>query len=302
MRVLLIGCGRWGAKIAERLYKLSSGDLLIADLRPEAFSQIDTMRGGEYPISFYPRYEAVLGQDTLHACVVATPPDTHYEIAKACLEAGKHVLVEKPLALKGEHARELFALAEKQDLVLMVDDTWRYHSAVWDLLSRPRPGQHPNFANFWWGNSRKEVSPEGLLWTLGPHPVSLMVQFLRQRNAANRPVSVAGHITPRLIQIDYRWETGGAFVWLSWASADRLRQFELLWLEEGHQAAVRAFFDDRAFRAKEDPLECVCRKFLERAADPVRSCRREGWAVNVVEILEWTEKELTTVKRSTQSR
>ncbi len=89
------------------------------------------------------RYQDLFDQK-LDAAVIATPPSTHFAIAKACLEHGLNVLVEKPLTLTSAHAEELIELAEKKDRLLMVGHTFEYNAAVHamrDLIDRGDLGQ-----------------------------------------------------------------------------------------------------------------------------------------------------------------
>jgi predicted dehydrogenase len=114
-RVALAGLGYWGPNLA-----LNFDDLAelawLCDASPEALERF---------ASRYPRartttdFEDVLADDELDAVVVATPAVTHYELAKRALEAGKHVLVEKPPAMNAAEAEDLVATAESAGRVLM---------------------------------------------------------------------------------------------------------------------------------------------------------------------------------------
>src|SRR6185436_18450087 len=85
----------------------------------------------QYPaIKTIPRYENMLLDPEIDAVVIATPVSSHFRLAMQALEAGKHVLVEKPLALNSGQAALLVDEAERRDLVLMVDLTFVYHGSV----------------------------------------------------------------------------------------------------------------------------------------------------------------------------
>jgi predicted dehydrogenase len=112
--------------------------------------------------------------------VVATPSDTHFELAKRALIANKHVYVEKPLARDVSHARELDALATERNLVLMVGHLLLYHPAVNCLKQLIASGElgellfiRSDRMNF--NQSRRDWS---VLWDLAPHDISMMSYLL----------------------------------------------------------------------------------------------------------------------------
>jgi predicted dehydrogenase len=122
------------------------------------------------------------------AAVIATPAETHYQIAKDCLQAGKHVLVEKPLALSVEHAQELVSLAAVQKRILMVGHLLLYHPALRylkDYLNRGELGKvyyiYSTRVNL--GVVRRN---ENALWSFAPHDISAMTYLLDS-------TPVAGH-------------------------------------------------------------------------------------------------------------
>src|SRR5438046_9816052 len=82
---------------------------------------------------FYREFSAVLAEPAITAVALATPAVTHFEMAKAALEAGKDVLVEKPLAIDVKHGEQLVALAAARGRILMVGHILRYHPAVLEL-------------------------------------------------------------------------------------------------------------------------------------------------------------------------
>ena len=116
------------------------------------------------------------------AVAIATPAATHYNLAKKCLVAGKHVFVEKPLALTGEEGQDLIEIAEKNHLTLMVGHILRYHRAVIklkELISNGELGKiqylYSNRLNI--GKIRAE---ENILWSFAPHDISVILMLLRE--------------------------------------------------------------------------------------------------------------------------
>ena len=116
------------------------------------------------------------------AVAIATPAVLHYRIAKAALEAGKHVFVEKPLALTLSEAEELVSVAERLDRRLMVGHLLQYHPAFLKLKELVREGRlgrlqylYSNRLNF--GKIRRE---EDILWSFAPHDLSMILSLVGQ--------------------------------------------------------------------------------------------------------------------------
>ena len=124
------------------------------------------------------------------AVAVATPAATHTEVVLACLEAGKHVLVEKPLAPSLAEGEKLVTVAEDRDLVLMCDHTYCYTPAVLkihELVSTGQLGeiQYVDSVRVNLGLVQPDID---VLWDLGPHDLSILDFILP---ADSRPTSVA---------------------------------------------------------------------------------------------------------------
>jgi predicted dehydrogenase len=122
-------------------------------------------------------YASVVRRRDLEAIVVATSAERHYEIAKAALKAGKHVLVEKPLALRVEQGEELIQLARANNLVLMVGHLLLYHPAV-RKLKEYVDGEELGQIYYMYSsriNSGKVRTTENALWSFAPHDISVML-------------------------------------------------------------------------------------------------------------------------------
>ncbi len=173
----IIGCGRWGMNHVRTAHELF-GDRLVAvsDVNPAA---PEAVRGISTSIRFIPNPDELAGDPEINAVIVATPAETHYRVARRLLEAGKNVLVEKPITLEISEARELITLADEKKLKLMVGHVLLYHPAVLklkELLDAGKIGRlqyvYSNRLNF--GTVRRE---ENILWSFAPHDISI-IQFL----------------------------------------------------------------------------------------------------------------------------
>lgn len=184
IRVGVIGYGYWGPNLVRNLAECDDARVTtIADLRPDrralAARQHPGARIVEDPA-------AILGDTGVDAVVVATPITTHFELAKRALEAGKHVLVEKPLAHTVEHAKSLIDLALRGNLTLMVDHTFVYTSAVRrvkEMLDSGGLGRVHYFDSVR-VNLGLVQSDVNVLWDLAPHDFAIMDYWLDKRPAA----------------------------------------------------------------------------------------------------------------------
>jgi predicted dehydrogenase len=124
----VIGCGYWGPNLVRNFVEAAGSRVIaVSDLSPERLASI----GRRYPaVETTTDYRDLLRDSRVDAVVVATPVATHFELALAALEAGKHVLVEKPLGASAAEAAGLVEAAARRRRVLMVDHTFVYTGAV----------------------------------------------------------------------------------------------------------------------------------------------------------------------------
>ena len=124
----IVGFGYWGPNLVRNFRSLSDCRLkTVCDLNEKRLKQMRTL----YPEVTGETEFARLVEDTeIDAVVIATSARTHYAMAKACLEAGKHVLIEKPMACSTSECEDLIALAKQAGLIIMVGHTFLYSAAV----------------------------------------------------------------------------------------------------------------------------------------------------------------------------
>jgi UDP-2-acetamido-3-amino-2,3-dideoxy-glucuronate N-acetyltransferase len=173
-KIAVVGVGAWGRNHVRVLQELGSLGA-VCDLNIESVP-LPLPSGVDRTADL----TDILGDGAISAIVVSTPAETHHEIAKTCLEAGKDVLVEKPLALKTKHAEELISIAERNKRILMVGHVLLYHPTVLKLRELIRSGDlgkinyiYSNRLNF--GKIRTE---ENILWSFAPHDISSIVFLL----------------------------------------------------------------------------------------------------------------------------
>jgi predicted dehydrogenase len=177
--------------------------------------------------------EELLSDAEIDAVVVATPVRFHYEMAKACLNAGKHVFIEKPMARTVDEAEELVALAERQGLVIMVGHTFLFSPAVRRLKQIVDAGdigevQYISARRLNLGLFQKDIN---VAWDLAPHDLSILLHLLDQM-----PVSVScqgrSHVTRGIEDVTMMYLTFPknrcAFIHNSWLDPKKVRQMTVV--------------------------------------------------------------------------
>jgi len=124
INLALIGCGYWGKNHLKTMQGI--GEI---ELKYVVDAQMPKVKIPEESI-FIEEYRKILNDENLDGAVIATPSNTHYEIAKDFLERGKNVFVEKPLTTNSSEARELCEIARKNDNILMTGEIFRFNSAI----------------------------------------------------------------------------------------------------------------------------------------------------------------------------
>lgn len=190
LKIGVIGYGYWGPNLTRNFYELPMSELVaVADFSEERLKQAKL----RYPHLIVKQNYQELFDLGLDAVVVATPPATHYPVAKDCLEHNLNVLVEKPLTLNSEHAEALIQLATEKCLTLMVGHTFEYNSAVHALKKYIDSGElgdiyYLDAARLNLGLFQKDSN---VLWDLAPHDISILLFLL-----GKRPISVSAQGSP----------------------------------------------------------------------------------------------------------
>jgi predicted dehydrogenase len=183
IKIGIIGSGYWGPNLIRNFVDLPNSEVVIvADLKKERLSKIKAT----YPQIITTENYCDLFDQKLDAVVVATPPSTHYPIAKDCLQHGLHALIEKPLTLNSTHAEELIELADQKNLTLMVGHTFEYNAAVHamkELIDSGDLGQifYLDSARLNLGLFSRDLN---VLWDLAPHDISILLYLLGKKPSA----------------------------------------------------------------------------------------------------------------------
>jgi predicted dehydrogenase len=186
IRVGVIGCGYWGPNLLRNFAENTDAELRwICDLDPHRLS----LMGRRYPSARTTfDYKRLLADSELDAVVIATPVGTHYSFALEALEAGKHVLVEKPFTASSKEGEHVVAEAARKRLTLMVDHTFIYTGAVRKMKELVDSGELGEILYFDsvrinLGLFQKDIN---VVWDLAPHDLAIMDYIMDQQ-----PVSVS---------------------------------------------------------------------------------------------------------------
>lgn len=179
VHIAQIGYGYWGPNLARNFSQLPGAELTyLVDANPEALDKARRL----YACQTTTNFADVLKDTTVDAVVIATPARSHYELAKTALLAGKHVLVEKPLAMSVAEGRDLVTLAAARDLRLMVGHVFEYNPAVRYIRAAIQAGE---LGEVYYLYSRRVnlgrvQSDVNALWSIAPHDISIALHLLDQ--------------------------------------------------------------------------------------------------------------------------
>jgi len=179
--IAVVGVGHWGEKHARAYKELCLEGMAeavqICDVNQARVLELSSALG----IPGASSYQQILNNSKVQAVSIVTPSRMHYKVAKECMEAGKDVLVEKPLTMDVAEAEELVRIANKNNRILMVGHIFRYHPAVQELLRIINEGelgkQQTIISNrVAFGLPRKDM---GVIYALGIHELDMFCYLMK---------------------------------------------------------------------------------------------------------------------------
>ena len=190
LRVAVIGAGYWGPNLIRNFSASPHTELRrVCDLDVERARRVV---GTQSTVSVTGSLDEVLNDPEIEAVAIATPARTHLEVALAALHAGKHVMIEKPLASSVAEGRKLVEAAEERGLILMCDHTYCYTPAVAKIRELVHAGelgeiQYVDSVRINLGLVQRDID---VLWDLAPHDLSILEFILPE---GREPLAVAAH-------------------------------------------------------------------------------------------------------------
>jgi predicted dehydrogenase len=231
LQTALVGTGYWGPNLAYAVERTGKAALSwLCDANPKNLSSLARR---------YPHAKAttdigeIMDDARVDAVFIATPSATHFELGNQALQAGKHVLIEKPLTTNSREAALLVQLAQERQCVLMVGHVFEYNAAIRtvdDLIKSGDLGEiyYMNFERTNLGPVRTDV---GALWDLASHDASIMCDFM---SAAPVSVSASGqsYLNPGIEDVVFAtfiFDHGtAAHVHASWLNPSKVRQITVV--------------------------------------------------------------------------
>jgi predicted dehydrogenase len=189
LKIGVIGYGYWGPNLVRNFAETPNVQVtMVADAKPNQLARLKN----RYPaIETLTNSDDLINSNNVDAVVIATPVDTHFNLAIKALQAGKHVLVEKPIASSSEEAQKLIEEAQKRKLILMVDHTFVYTGAVRKIADMVKSGDMGEI--YYYDSTRINLGlfqhDVNVVWDLAVHDLSIIEYVL---NKAPRAVSATG--------------------------------------------------------------------------------------------------------------
>lgn len=219
VNVAMVGAGYWGKKLLPKFLAAPQALVrVVCDVHAENRAEIQRKFPGVVTAE---SFDAVIADRQLDAVVIVTPLASHFSLAKAALAAGKHVWVEKPLALQLEKGRELVQLARLKKSVLFVDHTFLYDPAVTMIREMIRSGELGDIYHLFLQrlNLGRIKRDSNVWWNSAPHDASIVLYLL-----LSQPTSVSLHgyryLQPNLedlnIAVIEMADNTSAFVYHNW--------------------------------------------------------------------------------------
>jgi predicted dehydrogenase len=319
-QVAVIGCGYWGKNLVRNFAQLGSL-AMVSDSTPagqETARQIAPQAAVVAGIEDVLEPTVDFPQIDVQGVVIATPAETHFDLTSQALEAGKDVMVEKPLALTYEQGLRLVRLAGERERILMVGHVLEYHPAVARLVELVQAGElgkvHYIYSNrLSLGKVRRE---ENILWSFAPHDVAVI---LRLMGSMPFQVTACGgsYLQPNIADVtvtNLLFDNGvRAHIHVSWlhpfkeqrlvvigsrkmASFDDVAKKLVLYdqrvdIKEGQPIPVKGSGEDVPFTADE-PLRLECQAFLDALATrhPPKTDGESG--LRVLKVLQAAQRSL----------
>lgn len=226
LNVGVVGCGYWGPNLIRNFTQLSDSEVVMcADLDA---GRLDHMK------NLYPRlettkdYKKLLERPDIEAIVIATPPDTHYQLTMESLGAGKHTFVEKPLAYSSTESAAMVNAAKKHGLTLMTGHTFVYTAAVNKIKEVIESGELGEIYYISTERVNLGLFQENInvVWDLAPHDVSILNYIL---DGTPESVSATAHSYIRknvedVAFLTFRYPNGVlAHIHVSWLNPNKIR-------------------------------------------------------------------------------
>jgi predicted dehydrogenase len=308
IRVGVLGYGYWGPNLARSIQASRICELAaIADPSPQSLAQARLIHGGA---RLTEHWSEVVADQSIHAVVIATPVDSHFDLALAALDAGKHVLVEKPITQTSAEAIRLIQESERRRLILMVDHTYLFEPAVQTIARVLCNGELGRLTS--WESERTNCgvvrSDANVIWDLAAHDLSILGYVLTSSPSALSAVGTtsasgklehAAHLT-----LQFR-ECLTARIHVNWLASRKVRRMSIRGeagvlvyddLDLAQKVTVTPFADPEHARVIEtetaEPLHTAIRHFAACISSGSPPITDGAAGLRVVRLLEAADRSI----------
>jgi len=231
IKIAIVGCGYWGPNLVRNFHSLS-------DCRVKKICDVDAKRLSHLK-SLYPQvettseYDDVINDTGIDAVAIATPVQSHFEIACRCLRVGKHTFIEKPMASSTEQCKQLIEIAQAKHLTLMVGHTFIYSTPVKRIREIIDSGElgrllYISSQRLNLGLFQKDIN---VAWDLATHDISIILYIMKEP-----PVSVncqgKAHVNNNIEDVTnmtLNFANGGlAIILSSWLDPNKVRKITVV--------------------------------------------------------------------------
>ena len=325
LNIGIVGCGYWGPNLIRNFNSIA--DCSVKWLCDVDVGRLAHMKTLYHHVETTAKFEEMVNNDNIDAVAIATPVRFHFDMAKATLLAGKHTFVEKPMACSAQECEELIALAQKQNLTLMVGHTYVYSSSVRKIKNIIDHGdlgeiQYISSRRLNLGLFQKDIN---VAWDLAPHDLTIILYVLGKTPTGVNCQGKA-HVTDEIEDVTNMTLTFAngaiALIQSSWLDPNKIRQMtfvgrrRMLVYDDTEPLEKIKIYDKRVetpphydtfaefhyayhygdmycpYVKQDEPLKIECQHFLDcikSGAEP-KSSGLDG--LNVVRVLEAASKSL----------
>jgi len=325
MNMAVVGCGYWGPNLIRNFNSLAECEVkIVCDLESQRLAHMESLYPG---IKTTSDFETIVNDDEIDAVTIATPVRFHYEMAKKCLQAGKHTFVEKPLASSSNECREIIEIAKAKALTIIVGHTFVYSPPVRkvkEIINHGALGeiQYVSARRLNLGLFQTDIN---VTWDLAPHDISIILYVL-DRHPSSVNCQGKAHINPDIEDVTtltLNFDNGCfATIQSSWLDPNKIREMtfvgsrRMLVYNDVEPNEKIKIYDKRVetppyydtfaefhysyhygdmyspYLKQYEPLRMECQHFVDciKTGEEPESCGSEG--LKVVEILEAASESL----------
>lgn len=323
-KIAVVGCGYWGKNLIRNFSELG----VLAGIC-DSDSEVAESFAQQYQVVLY-SVDQIVTDASISAVVIATPAITHFALAKLFLESGKHVFVEKPLALNTGDAEILVALAESQNRILMVGHLMQYHPAFITLKNMIEEGVlgKINYISSNRMNLGKLRTEENILWSFAPHDISMVLALTGERPHSVRAVghSYLNHHVEDVTTTHLSFPSGtDAMIHVSWLHPHKVQELivvgsrgmavlndclpwseklciykDYLHCEEGHPS-IQKKAPQYIPLTEAEPLKQECQTFIDSILTQTQPVTNGEEGLSVLSVLNEAQQQLAKENKKTSN-